>query len=163
MTAFNNISRYFQVSADGATFGDFLTGAYTKMSQNGLEHVDSTGATPYHYITYLGHAVVDMGGATTKEVTVSFPSDIITKLNGTVPKGISSVEFYYRGSDDVVDLAGCSITNITSTSITLKAYLGTGKITAYTSVSGSTSATTNVYITTGTNNGSVHISYIIIG
>lgn len=162
MTAFNNISNYFQVSPDGAKFGDFSSGAYTKMSQKGLEHVDSTGATPYHYITYLGHVMVDMSGTTEKEVTVNFPSDIITKLNGSVPKGISSVNFYYDGDDDIVNVVGCDVTNITSTSITLKAYLNTGKLTAWTSLN-SYSATTTVSIVTGTHNGSIRISYIIIG
>jgi len=165
MTAFNNISSYFQVSADGAKFGNLSSGAYTKMSASGLEHIDSTGSVPYHYISYLGQTSVSMGGTTSKSITINFPNDIVTKLNGTIPKGIASVSFYDIGTDQTTSCVGCSVTNITATTITLTAYLVSPKFTTYTSSSGGVypTYTTTIYNTTGSCQGSVSISYLIIG
>lgn len=118
MTAFNNISKYFQVSADGAKFGDLLTGAYTKMSQNGLEHIDNYGATPYFYLSYTGQgsASVAVGGYKTT-LTINLPSDFVNRLNGKIPKGIASVSNAYPNGDTFA--GGVSITSITATTITL--------------------------------------------
>ncbi|NRT88097.1 beta strand repeat-containing protein [Clostridium beijerinckii] len=118
MTAFNNISKYFQVSADGAKFGDLLTGAYTKMSQNGLEHIDNYGATPYFYLSYTGQgsASVAVGGYKTT-LTINLPSDFVNRLNGKIPKGIASVSNAYPNGDTFA--GGVSITSITATTMTL--------------------------------------------
>ncbi len=118
MTSFNNISKYFQVSADGAKFGDLLTGAYTKMSQNGLEHIDNYGATPYFYLSYTGQgsASVAVGGYKTT-LTINLPSDFVNRLNGKIPKGIASVSNAYPNGDTFA--GGVSITSITATTMTL--------------------------------------------
>ncbi|NMF04578.1 beta strand repeat-containing protein [Clostridium beijerinckii] len=167
MTAFNNISRYFQVSADGAKFGDFTTGAYTKMSQKGLEHVDSYGAMPYHYYSYMGQAIIEMNGTTQKDMTFNFPQEVIDRLEGTIPYGLASVSFYSIGFDQSTGCIGCAITNITATTITLRAYLSSEKLVAISTPTNPGSEyetiSTQIYAVTGSHTGSVCISYLIIG
>jgi hypothetical protein len=151
MTAFNGISSYFQVSADGAKFGNIASGAYTKMSQNGLEHVDSTGAVPYFYISYTGESYVDVAAGTyNKTVTIAFPADLITKLNGKVPKAIASLEKAYPNGDTFA--GGVRVSAITSTNITIDStcfsnQLYSGGNLVYSAYKG----------------GSVFFSYLIIG
>ncbi|WP_026887730.1 beta strand repeat-containing protein [Clostridium beijerinckii] len=167
MTAFNNISIYFQVSPEGAKFGDLSTGAYTKMSQKGLEHVDSYGAMPYHYYSYMGKAIIEMNGTTQKDMTFNFPQEVIDRLEGTIPYGLASVSFYSIGFDQSTGCIGCAITNITATTITLRAYLSSEKLVAISTPTNPGSEyetiSTQIYAVTGSHTGSVCISYLIIG
>jgi hypothetical protein len=118
MTAFNNISAYFKVNSGGATFGDTSTGAYTKVSSAGLEHVDSTGSTPYFYISYVsvGVATVPQGSIETY-LTIDFPTDLITKLNGKVPNAIASLRLVNPAG--VSAMNGVEVSQITSTNLTI--------------------------------------------
>ncbi|NRX89630.1 beta strand repeat-containing protein [Clostridium beijerinckii] len=134
MTAFNNISSYFKVNKDGATFGDTSTGDYTVLGANGLQHHVGSSNYNYKYITYTGQVSVDVpAGTSGKELTVSYPSDLVTMLNGTVPKGIVSVAFQLFENSGLLHSVGAQITNITSTSVTIKTlnYNGGGVIVSY--------------------------------
>nr|WP_278046251.1 carbohydrate binding domain-containing protein [Clostridium beijerinckii] len=134
MTAFNNISSYFKVNKDGATFGDTSTGDYTVLGANGLQHHVGGSNYNYKYITYTGQITVDVPeGTSAKELTVAYPSDLVAMLNGTVPKGIVSVAFQAFANSGLIHSVGAQITNITSTSVTIKTvnYNGGGVIVSY--------------------------------
>ncbi|OCA99379.1 beta strand repeat-containing protein [Clostridium beijerinckii] len=60
MTAFNNISSYFKVNKDGATFGDTNTGDYTVLGANGMKHHVGGTDYDYMYITYVMDASVNI-------------------------------------------------------------------------------------------------------
>lgn len=141
MYAFNNISQYFQVSADGAKFGDFSTGGYTKMSQKGLEHVDSTGSKPYFYRTYVGELSVDLSSSDygSKQLTITIPSDAQSLFNGYAPIPVFMIEVAYPiNGNQVIQRLGAYgwITNsinlyvvITCQVVTLSTSLTNGSVT----------------------------------
>ena len=83
----NTNSKYFQITTDGATFGDMSTGEYTKVGQHGLEHVTSTGSKPYLYVTAMQSFQIfqshNSSGKTTQYC--KFNDNVKTKLNGKVP------------------------------------------------------------------------------
>lgn len=60
MTAFNNISSYFKVNKDGATFGDTSTGDYTVLGANGMKHHVGGTDYDYMYITYVMDASINI-------------------------------------------------------------------------------------------------------
>ena len=83
----NTNSKYFQITTDGATFGDMSTGEYTKLGQHGFEHVDGTGSRPYFYITTMQNYQVYQSSDTNGKVTkyCKFTDSIKKMLNGKVP------------------------------------------------------------------------------
>ncbi|MDV3426670.1 MAG: hypothetical protein LIR50_05705 [Bacillota bacterium] len=107
MTAFNNISQYFQVSADGAKFGDLASGDYTVMNDKGLQHYIGDTGYNYMYVTYVQDTTINVIGKTYKfgynsDGTLKFQEDSYTipyddslkkMLNGRVPKYVFLMVF----------------------------------------------------------------------
>lgn len=60
MTAFNNISSYFKVNKDGATFGDTSTGDYTTIGANGLKHHIGGTDIDFLYLVYVMDASINI-------------------------------------------------------------------------------------------------------
>ncbi|OSA92552.1 UNVERIFIED_ORG: hypothetical protein B2H93_14425 [Clostridium botulinum] len=128
MTAFNGISKYFEVSSDGAKFGDINNGAYTKMSANGLEHVDSFGATPYFYITDIQAFYIEQSSGDTGhvEVFVPFFNDMKRKLNGKIPS-VFVVDKIFYSKGDITD-GSCYVKDINADGFTISASVRGTKI-----------------------------------
>lgn len=89
MTAFNNISSYFQVSADGAKFGDIASGDYTLMSSAGMQHHIGSTNYNYFYISYAQYISLTLPSNTSPySATFSYDSTLMTLLNGRTPLSI---------------------------------------------------------------------------
>ncbi|MBN1050313.1 hypothetical protein [Clostridium botulinum] len=130
MTAFNNISKYFEVSPDGAKFGDINSGAYTKMSSNGLEHVDSLGTAPYLYITDIQEFSVEQPNGNTGSVNIFIPffDNIKTRLNGKTPRCfVIENKFYGQSSADIVN-GLCFVDSVTANGFNLYVRINGTKI-----------------------------------
>lgn len=108
MTAFNNISSYFKVNKDGATFGDTSTGDYTVLGANGMKHHVGGTDYDYMYITYVMDATINIieetytfsGQYATKydnsdahkhDYFIPYDSTLKTLLNGRTPKLIMTI------------------------------------------------------------------------
>lgn len=98
MTAFNGISKYFQVNANGATFGDTSTGDYTLLGSNGLKHHVGGTEYDYMYITYLQDSTFNIIDKTytvplsdennfqNDFYTIPYDNTLKAMLNGKTPK-----------------------------------------------------------------------------
>lgn len=119
MTAFNNISSYFQVSADGAKFGNIASGDYTVMNSSGMKHHIASLDYDYLYVSYNGTVSFNAIGSFNSTVSVTIPPSILTMLNGRTPQIIA-----------MITQANVSSSVITSSYITVNSYdSSTGTIT----------------------------------
>lgn len=109
MTAFNGISQYFQVSADGAKFGNIANGDYTVMNSMGLRNHIGTQEYNYMYVTYVQESTINIisktyqsyvdteGNATYQEDYYTIPYDDVLKhmLNGRTPLHVLALAYHY--------------------------------------------------------------------
>lgn len=94
MTAFNNISRYFQVSGDGAKFGDIASGDYTLMSSTGMKHHVAGTNYDYMYIAYLQEMTVTVpDGTLSDNIKINYDQTLLTMLNGKTPKQVIDIRY----------------------------------------------------------------------
>lgn len=128
----NAVSDYFQITSDGATFGDTSTGDYTKISNVGMQHHIGSSSYDYMYINYkqtFTATVPDQ--ASYQDVTINYDSTLLALLNGRTPKSVVATQvqrgnFYCptnympTGEDD-----RAWSTTITSTSVTMRCYCST--------------------------------------
>ena len=89
MTAFNGISKYFEVSSGGAKFGNIATGDYTSMNDKGLIHHVGGSEYEYVYLTYTQPiTAVLVNSSDWQYFTIEYQDTLKTLLNGRIPKQI---------------------------------------------------------------------------
>ena len=93
MTAFNGISQYFNVSPQGAKFGNIVSGDYTAMNDKGLVHHIGNSDYEYMYLTYFQQAIITIpkDSSSGVDVTVNYSPELIAMLNGRKPKKILAI------------------------------------------------------------------------
>ncbi|WP_426499794.1 hypothetical protein ACP1ZZ_04900 [Clostridium butyricum] len=89
MTAFNGISQYFEVSANGAKFGNISTGDYTSMNDKGLIHHIGDSEYEYVYLTYTQSITAVLTNISDWQYfKIEYQDTLKTLLNGRIPKQI---------------------------------------------------------------------------
>lgn len=125
MTAFNGISKYFEVSSGGAKFGNIATGNYTLFDDNGLRHYVNSREMNYLYVVHYFEFTVKLKEKTialndaqkavgktlspasvpnlsfnefTDYYTIEFDDELKELLNGYPARKLVNITYGYSGS-----------------------------------------------------------------
>ncbi|MGG7199345.1 carbohydrate binding domain-containing protein [Clostridium butyricum] len=170
MTAFNGISQYFQISSDGAKFGNIATGDYTSMNDKGLVH--HIGSTGYEYM-YVSGAIycsleIPQGGLKNYKVLYSQCdnwNNLKELINGKIPKVYVVDKHEYPRGPNMITSSNVFIESTDETGFYVTATIKGSNVTVNSYLSNDTilgSKITNYVSTTTTTEGTLFLRLLLL-
>lgn len=170
MTAFNGISQYFQISSDGAKFGNIATGDYTSMNDKGLVH--HIGSTGYEYM-YVSGAIycsleIPQGGLKNYKVLYSQCdnwNNLKELINGKIPKVYVVDKHEYPRGPNMITSSNVFIESTDETGFYVTATIKGSNVTVNSYLSNDTilgSKITNIVSTTTTTEGTLFLRLLLL-